>query len=45
MCMDILVNFTSYYQCPYRMGLAGKILLESKFVRYNRFKALCMFYG
>ena len=40
MCMDILVNFTSYYRCPYRMGLARKVLLESKFVRYSRFESL-----
>ena len=39
MCRDILVNFTSYYRCPYRMGLARKVLLESKFVRYNRFES------
>ena len=36
---DILVNFTSYYRCPYRMGLARKILLESKFVRYSHFES------
>ena len=40
MCMDILVNFTSYYRCPYRMGLARKVLLESKFVRYSHFESL-----
>ena len=39
MCRDILVNFTSYYRCPYRMGLARKVLLESKFVRYSRFES------
>ena len=39
MCSDILVNFTSYYRCPYRMGLARKILLESKFVRYSHFES------
>ena len=39
MCKDILVNFTSYYRCPYRMGLARKVLLESKFVRYSRFES------
>ena len=39
MCRDILVNFTSYYQCPYRMGLARKVLLESKFVRYSHFES------
>ena len=39
MCMDIMVNFTSYYRCPYRMGLARKVLLESKFVRYSRFES------
>ena len=32
MCKGILVNFTSYYQCPYLMGLARKVLLELKFV-------------
>ena len=39
MCRDILVNFTSYYRCPYRMGLARKVLLESKFVRYSHFES------
>ena len=39
MCRDILVNFTSYYRCPYRMGLARKVLLESKFVQYSRFES------
>ena len=39
MCRDILVNFTLYYRCPYRMGLARKILLESKFVRYSHFES------
>ena len=39
MCKDILVNFTSYYRCPYRMGLARKVLLESKFVRYSRLES------
>ena len=39
MCRDILVNFTSYYRCPYRMGLTRKVLLESKFVRYSRFES------
>ena len=39
MCRDILVNFTPYYRCPYRMGLARKVLLESKFVRYSRFES------
>ena len=32
------VNLTSYYRCPYRMGLACKVLLESKFVRDSRFE-------
>ena len=40
MSMDILVNFTSYYRCPYRIGLARKVLLESKFVRYSYFESL-----
>ena len=39
MCRDILINFTSYYQCLYRMGLARKVLLESKFVRNSRFES------
>ena len=39
MCRDILVNFTSYYRCPYRMRLARKVLLESKFVRYSCFES------
>ena len=39
MCRDILVNLTSYYRCPYRMGPTRKVLLESKFVRYNRFES------
>ena len=39
MCRDILVNFTSYYRCPYRMRLTRKDLLESKFVRYSRFES------
>ena len=39
MCRDILVNFTSYYRCPYRMGLARKVLLELKFVRYSHFES------
>ena len=39
MCRDILVNFTSYYRCSYRMRLARKVLLESKFVRYSRFES------
>ena len=39
MCRDILVNFTSYYRCPYRMRLARKVLLETKFVRYSRFES------
>ena len=39
MCRDILINFTSYYQCSYRMRLARKVLLESKFGRYSRFES------
>ena len=39
MCRDILVNFTSYYRCPYRMRLARKVWLESKFIRYSRFES------
>ena len=39
MCRDILINFTSYYRCPYRIGLTRKVLLESKFVRYSRFES------
>ena len=39
MCREILINFTSYYRCPYRMGLARKVLLESKFVRYSHFES------
>ena len=38
MCKDILINFTSYYRCPYRMELARKVLLESKFIRYSHFE-------
>ena len=39
MCRDILVNFTPYYRCPYRMRLARKVLLELKFIRYSRFES------
>ena len=39
MCRGILVNFTSYYQCLDRMGLACKVLLELKFVRCSLFES------
>ena len=45
MCRDILINFTSYYRCPYRKGLARKVLLESNFVRYSHCESRCAFYG
>ena len=45
MCRDILINFTSYYLCSYRMGLALKVLLESKLVRYSHCESRCVFYG
>ena len=45
MCRDILVNLTSYYQCPYRMGRARKVLLESMLVRYSRFESPVYVYG